>query len=56
MTTDFTLNQTLTLKLGERDRQRLEAIAQSEELTLSAIIRRLIRERASELGQEAPRR
>lgn len=41
------------VKCAEQDRTRLRRLAEIEEMTASALVRRLIREKARELGVES---
>ena len=40
------------MKVGDTDKARLKRLAELEETTASALVRRLIRERAKEMGVE----
>ena len=42
----------VTFLVAEKDRQRLDALCSSEEMTASALVRQLLRRRAIELGLE----
>ena len=42
----------LHLRMGQQDKLRLRRLMESEEMTASALVRRLIRERARELEAE----
>ena len=44
--------QCLQVRMGSNDRDRLRQLMEREELTASALVRRLIREKVSELGLE----
>ena len=42
----------LHLRMGDQDKLRLRRLMESEEMTASALVRRLIRDRASELDAD----
>lgn len=53
-TQDMTLDQVFKLRLEEKDRRRLDAIAAHYELTAAQTVRQLLKEKAITLGIDPP--